>query len=203
MITLCQLIGCLFCELSKPFLFSLSLYSAKVSFPIGYLLKESTCVLTGFSLFIIVSFICILDIIGKDADAKKGGMHGTPPFLPGPSGSWQMDYQEAWNPARAPTSPESNPTPRPPVNTVLSLTRRPTEAEPALGFSKVVRMRTVVLLPAPFGPRKPNTSPAVTSRLTPSTARTSSSPLPKVRTRSWAMMGDCVDEVTGIRLRRH
>ena len=32
-------------------------------------------------------------------------------------------YQEAWKPARAPTSPESKPTPTPPVNTVLSLMR--------------------------------------------------------------------------------
>src|SRR5512136_1226228 len=33
-------------------------------------------------------------------------------------------------------------------------------------------MRTVVVFPAPFGPRKPNTSPSPTWKVTPSTART-------------------------------
>ena len=52
--------------------FSLCLYSAKVSFSNGYLLKESTSILTEVSLFIIVSFICTLEIIGKDGKQKIG-----------------------------------------------------------------------------------------------------------------------------------
>ena len=52
--------------------FSLCLYSANVSFSSGYLLKESTSILTEVSLFIIVSFICILEIIGKDAKQIRG-----------------------------------------------------------------------------------------------------------------------------------
>src|SRR3954463_16179573 len=46
-------------------------------------------------------------------------------------------------------------------------------------------MRTVVDLPAPFGPRKPKTSPSPTTMSTPSTACTS----PNVRTSSSASMG--------------
>ena len=34
-----------------------------------------------------------------------------------------------------------------------------TVAEPEVGASRVPSVRTVVVLPAPFGPRKPNTSP--------------------------------------------
>ena len=47
-----------------------------------------------------------------------------------------------------------------------------TRAVPEVMESSVVSMRTVVDLPAPFGPRKPNTSPAATSRSTPRTAST-------------------------------
>src|SRR5580692_26167 len=43
-------------------------------------------------------------------------------------------------------------------------------AVPLVGFSSVASMRSVVVLPAPFGPRRPNTSPARTSKLTSSTA---------------------------------
>ena len=46
-------------------------------------------------------------------------------------------------------------------------------ALPASGLSSVVRMRTVVVLPAPFGPSRPSTVPSRTSRSTPSSARTS------------------------------
>ena len=41
------------------------------------------------------------------------------------------------------------------------------------GRSSVVRMRMVVVLPAPLGPRSPNISPVRTEKSTPSTARTS------------------------------
>jgi hypothetical protein len=41
---------------------------------------------------------------------------------------------------------------------------------PDVGFSSPAIMRSVVVLPAPFGPRKPWISPGRTSKLTPSTA---------------------------------
>src|SRR5258705_8748378 len=41
---------------------------------------------------------------------------------------------------------------------------------PAVGLSSPAMMRMVVVLPAPFGPRKPWISPLGTSKLTPSTA---------------------------------
>src|ERR1019366_1804749 len=43
-------------------------------------------------------------------------------------------------------------------------------ARPEVGLSKPQSMRMVVDLPAPFGPRKPKTSPLVTARLRRSTA---------------------------------
>src|SRR4051812_38977984 len=45
-----------------------------------------------------------------------------------------------------------------------------TSARPALAVSSVVRMRTTVVLPAPFGPSSPSTLPSATVRLTPSSA---------------------------------
>jgi hypothetical protein len=39
-------------------------------------------------------------------------------------------------------------------------------AEPDVGASSVPSVRTVVVLPAPLGPRNPNTSPRRTSKLT-------------------------------------
>src|SRR6202165_4070647 len=47
-----------------------------------------------------------------------------------------------------------------------------TRAVPPLGASSVASMRSVVVLPAPFGPRKPKISPRVTERSTPATAST-------------------------------
>ncbi len=47
-----------------------------------------------------------------------------------------------------------------------------TSASPESGRERVVRIFTVVDLPAPFGPTRPNTLPAATSKLTPSRART-------------------------------
>src|SRR5258708_39871658 len=41
---------------------------------------------------------------------------------------------------------------------------------PLVGLSSPAMMRMVVVLPAPFGPRKPWISPGSTERLTPSTA---------------------------------
>ena len=46
-----------------------------------------------------------------------------------------------------------------------------TLARPAEGFMRPMRMRMVVLLPAPLGPRKPKIEPAGTRRLTSSSAR--------------------------------
>src|SRR5436853_4611366 len=45
-----------------------------------------------------------------------------------------------------------------------------TVAYPSVGRSSVQSIPMVVDLPAPFGPRKPNTSPVPTSNETPSTA---------------------------------
>ena len=45
-----------------------------------------------------------------------------------------------------------------------------TRAEPAVGCSSVVSIRSVVVLPAPFGPRKPTISPGSTTKSTPPTA---------------------------------
>src|SRR6202050_4295001 len=45
-----------------------------------------------------------------------------------------------------------------------------TLAEPDVGSARVHRILIVVDLPAPFGPRKPNVSPAATSKSMPRTA---------------------------------
>jgi hypothetical protein len=45
-----------------------------------------------------------------------------------------------------------------------------TRALPPVGRTSVQSMLMVVVLPAPLGPRKPNTSPPATSKLTPRTA---------------------------------
>jgi len=45
-----------------------------------------------------------------------------------------------------------------------------TRAVPAVGWTSVQSILMVVDLPAPFGPRNPNTSPAATSKSTPRTA---------------------------------
>src|SRR5215211_2193867 len=47
-----------------------------------------------------------------------------------------------------------------------------TVAVPPVGVARVQSMLMVVVLPAPLGPRKPNTSPAATSKVTPRTAST-------------------------------
>src|SRR6187402_2960120 len=46
-------------------------------------------------------------------------------------------------------------------------------AVPEVGVESVVRIRVVVDLPAPFGPRRPNTVPGATAKLSPSRACTS------------------------------
>src|SRR5579859_4663901 len=46
----------------------------------------------------------------------------------------------------------------------------PTTADPEVGAISVPRIRTVVVLPAPLGPRKPNTSPCATLNDTSATA---------------------------------
>ena len=47
-------------------------------------------------------------------------------------------------------------------------------AVPDVGVTKPANMRMVVVLPAPFGPRKPSTSPGATWKLTSSTATSES-----------------------------
>src|SRR5215217_2899504 len=58
-----------------------------------------------------------------------------------------------------------------------------TSASPEVGSTSPSSIRTVVVLPEPLAPGKPYTSPVRTSRLTPSTARTS--PYRLVRARVW------------------
>src|SRR6478672_3686466 len=58
-----------------------------------------------------------------------------------------------------------------------------TVARPAVGVSSVVSIRRVVVLPAPFGPRKPTISPSSTVRSTPRTASTVRFRLRNVRAR--------------------
>src|SRR5579884_80157 len=61
--------------------------------------------------------------------------------------------------------------------------RPPTRASPSVGASSPQRMRMVVDLPAPLGPRKPKISPRATSSVTWSTAM--NSPKRFTRSRSW------------------
>ena len=53
----------------------------------------------------------------------------------------------------------------------LSTLSPSTDAVPAVFCSSVVRTLIVVLFPAPFGPRNPNTAPRSTWKEIPSTAR--------------------------------
>src|SRR5437899_1734067 len=55
------------------------------------------------------------------------------------------------------------------------------EAEPAVGFTNPSSTFIVVVLPAPFGPRKPKTSPVLTLRLRPFTAVLTPCPKPRPR----------------------
>src|SRR3954454_4596212 len=57
-----------------------------------------------------------------------------------------------------------------------------TYAAPEVGRASVQSMLMVVVLPAPLGPRKPKTSPAATSKLTPRTASRSPKALRSSRT---------------------
>ena len=62
--------------------------------------------------------------------------------------------------------------------------RRPPWRCPPVGLSSVASIRSVVVLPAPLGPRKPKISPASTVRSTPRTASTVDLRALKVRRRS-------------------
>src|SRR5579864_7591967 len=64
-----------------------------------------------------------------------------------------------------------------------------TVAEPVLGEMKHVKMRIVVDLPAPFGPRKPTISPRFTSKLILSSARND----PKLFDKSFALIITSLD----------
>src|SRR3954451_743416 len=71
-------------------------------------------------------------------------------------------------------------------------TSRPaTRAVPASGESRVQRMRTVVVLPAPFGPSTPSTVPGAASSSTPSSARTAPNDFTRPLT-SIAGEGGCI-----------
>src|SRR5215207_881753 len=70
-----------------------------------------------------------------------------------------------------------------------------TRARPASGASSVARIRTVVVLPAPFGPSSASTLPVASSRSTPSSARTAPkrlvSPSATIAGRPSALVGWC------------
>ena len=57
-----------------------------------------------------------------------------------------------------------------------------TTAEPDVGAISVPSVRTIVVFPAPFGPRNPNTSPCPISKLTSANATLSPNVLPRPST---------------------
>src|SRR6516162_2609599 len=65
-----------------------------------------------------------------------------------------------------------------------AMSKPPTVTVPEVGGKKPVIMRMLVDLPAPFGPRKPRTSPRSTANETSSTARLA----PKTLTRFWTLI---------------
>ena len=79
----------------------------------------------------------------------------------GPSSS-----RRSAGPGRGSRSGDGAPARRAPTSTPA------TDALPAVGRASPVRIRSVVVLPAPFGPSRPKTDPAGTSRSSPSSART-------------------------------
>src|SRR6476619_2820037 len=64
-----------------------------------------------------------------------------------------------------------------------------TRTKPDVGASSVVRIRRDVVLPAPFGPRRPNRDPRGTSKESPSTARIAPVFPRNIRTRSRTTTG--------------
>ena len=60
------------------------------------------------------------------------------------------------------------PTRRSVVGALWGIGRPSSDHDPAVGDTKPKRIRIVVVLPEPFGPRNPNTLPAGTARFTPS-----------------------------------
>src|ERR1700730_16738163 len=69
-----------------------------------------------------------------------------------------------------------------------------TTADPDVGVINVASKRTVVVLPAPFGPRKPNTSPAARLNDTSDTASRSPNCLVKCSTTSTSVGTGCVGD---------
>src|SRR5205807_2354009 len=67
----------------------------------------------------------------------------------------------------------------------LTTSKPATVARPASGLSRVVKMRTAVVLPAPLGPRSASSEPSATCRSSPLSARV----LPKFLTSPSACMG--------------
>src|SRR5207247_1719766 len=63
-----------------------------------------------------------------------------------------------------------------------TISKPPTETLPSVGGMNPVIIRMVVDLPAPFGPRKPNTSPRSIENEIPSTARLAPKALAKLLT---------------------
>src|SRR6185312_6399443 len=77
-----------------------------------------------------------------------------------------------------------------------------TLAVPPLGGSRVASIRSVVVLPAPFGPRKPKISPVCTSMSTPTTASTVRLRALKIRRSPWvSIAASMIAIVAGAALR--
>src|SRR5215469_3007280 len=66
------------------------------------------------------------------------------------------------------------------------------EAPPEVGRSSVASILIVVVLPAPFGPRKPKISPGATVNVTPRTASIGPKRLTRLRT---SMIGVCISGI--------
>src|SRR4051812_24767528 len=65
--------------------------------------------------------------------------------------------------------------------------------EPALGATRPTTHRISVVLPAPFGPRRPRISPSATSSETPARATRSPNDFTRDSTRSGSVMGRRID----------
>src|SRR5262245_42713782 len=79
----------------------------------------------------------------------------------------------------------------------LAMSKPATEPRPAVGRSSPARILMVVVLPAPFGPRKPKISPGRTAKVTPSTAVKRPKPLVSPSTSTAGGAGSPVADRTG------
>src|SRR5688572_4666216 len=90
---------------------------------------------------------------------------------------WSRPRRPGWNPVASSTAPTTR---RGSVRSAYG--RPPMSAAPVVGRTSPSTIRSVVDLPAPFGPRKPVTRPAGTSNVRSRTATTGPNRLPSPRT---------------------